>query len=169
MHDTPYAADRATGTIYTNPILAKNLTPFEKKFWILHEKGHIILNTDDEIKADNFAFDSLAGTEYRSMKQMIEAEEKLLNPNSPYHQARIDNLYRRAIAWDKAHPSLNKATSAQITAMSRGYQDLLDTMGFYMNQQTQTTGTVTRDSNNSIYIMIVIIVMIIILSSLLKK
>lgn len=108
MIDTPCAADRSTRTIYINPKLFKKLSIFEKKFWIWHEKGHIILNTSDEIKADTFAFNKLAGTEYRSLKQMIEAAENLLNPNSPYHQERIDNLYKLAIKYDMEHPILNK-------------------------------------------------------------
>ena len=171
MVDTPYAADRATKTIYINPALAKNLSIFEKKFWILHEKGHIVLNTSDEIQADNYAFDRLAGSEYRSLKQMIEAEENLLNPNSKYHQARIDNLYRRAIEWDKAHPvkTLDKATSGQITSLGIQMNNLAMTMGTLMNKQTLTTAEATQTGSNSNSIMIMAVLLVVVLVIMMKK
>lgn len=150
MSDTPYACNRETRTIYTNPILASKLTTFEKKFWILHEKGHINLNTDSEIKADNYAFDRMAGTEFRSLKQMIEALEKLLDSRKPGHQVRIDNLYRRAIEWDKQHPEkINKANANQINALGAQFNNAIMGLGTMMIQQTQTTGTATQSATNT--------------------
>ena len=104
MSDTPAAIDRETGTLFINRRLYEKLTKFQRKFVILHERGHYELNTDIEEEADAFAFDHLVGTEYRSMKQMIETLETILDPNRIGHQARIEALYRRALAWDKAHP-----------------------------------------------------------------
>ncbi len=134
MADTPLAANRATATIYINPTLYRKLTKFQKKFWLWHEKGHIVLNTNNEIEADNYAFDRLAGTEFRSLKQMIEAAEGLLDSRNEYHQERIDNLYQRAIDWDKANPELDKAISnktqrAQIQANM--FTDFANMLGLY--------------------------------------
>lgn len=150
MADTPCAADRSTHTIYINPILYNKLSIFEKKFWLWHEKGHIILNTPDEIKADTFAFHKLAGTEYRSMKQMIEAAENLLDPNCKYHQERIDNLYKLAIEYDMKHPILNKAISTKnIEATSTGINNALETAFAGMIGISRVTGDVAKGSQQT--------------------
>ena len=150
MADTPCAADRSTHTIYINPLLYNKLSIFEKKFWLWHEKGHIILNTPDEIKADTFAFHKLAGTEYRSMKQMIEAAENLLDPECPYHQERIDNLYKLAIEYDMKHPIPNKAISTKnIEATSTGINNALETTYAGMIGLTTAVGNISKSSQQA--------------------
>ncbi len=173
MKDTPMAADRTTGTIYINPKLYSKLSIFEKKFWDQHEKGHIILNTSDEIKADTYAFNKLAGTEFRSLKQMIEAAENLLNENCPYHQERIDNLYALALKWDREHPQLNKAISTKnIAETGNAINNALETMGAYMlgavnagasasNNAAKTTTLGTTLSTSTIVIIAIIAFMLI--------
>lgn len=150
MADTPYGADRLTRTIYTNPILAAKLTAFEKKFWLLHEKGHIELDTNDELLADAYAFNHLAGTQFRSLKQMIEACENLLDSNIPYHQERIDNIYRLALQWDKNHP-INKAVSTDnLREMRIGMNDqLLNVYTGILGVMDATNETQNNTSNNN--------------------
>ncbi len=169
MAGTPCACDRETGVIYINHDIYDKLTLFQKKFWIWHEKGHIRLNTADEIRADNYAFDHLAGTQYRSLKQMIEAAEGLLDSNSPYHQERIDNLYRRALEWDAKHPQqpINKATSKQITALGTQFNNLILGLTAGMTAQTQVvqSGQQTQQtSSNTMLIAIMAVVLIIMLT-----
>lgn len=168
---TPCACDRETGVIFINPEEYRKLTRFQRKFWIWHEKGHINLNTADEIAADNYAFDHLAGTQFRSLKQMIEAAEGLLNSGSPYHQERIDNLYRRALEWDAAHPvqPINKATSKQITALGTQMNNAILNMTTAMMGQTQVvqSGTQTQSTNNNMLLIAVIAILLIVM--LLKK
>lgn len=168
MVDTPMAADRQTATIYINPNLYSKLSPFEKKFWTYHEKGHIILNTSDEIQADNYAFDKMAGTQFRSLKQMIEAAENLLDSNCAYHQERIDNLYRRALEWDAMHPVVNKATTKQINAINTGYANLATILGTLITNNTEVAQSGVSSSNNSTYMMIVAVILILIIAKLLK-
>jgi len=103
LQDCPAGTYRYTGLIIINPDLFDLLTPFQKKFTILHEKGHINLETDDEVEADAYAFDRLAGTEFRSMKQCLEFLEKLLVPGLPSTDKRIAALYERALEWDNRH------------------------------------------------------------------
>lgn len=177
MVDTPYGADRENRIIYTNPKLACRLTLFEKKFWLLHEKGHIVLDTADEIKADNYAFDRLAGTEFRSLKQMIEAAENLLTSGSKYHQERIDNLYRRAIEWDMQHPEISradgkKAKKAEAEAkQAEENRKQLETIGsqFIAMQQSSASSTTqaaqsttlgTTMSNSSLLIIVLIAILL---------
>lgn len=168
MVDTPMAADRSSATIYINPILYSKLSPFEKKFWTWHEKGHILLNTSDEIAADNFAFKKMAGKEYRSLKQMIEAAENLLDGDNQYHQERINNLYCQAIEWDKTHP-LDKATSKQMKTLGQQINNAILSVGTLMNSQTSTTASATQTANNSTYIVIIAVILVVVLMSLMKS
>lgn len=108
MWDTPAAVDRQAGVLYINPKLWFALTRFQRKFIKYHEYGHYYLNTDSEIAADAYAFDKLAGTEFRSLKQCIECLETILDESLPGHKVRIDALYQRALAWDAAHPEYKK-------------------------------------------------------------
>lgn len=113
MIDTPAAIDRDSATLFINPKLWFKLTSFQRKFVRLHEIGHLVLDTDIEELADAYAFDHLVNTEYRSMKQMIETLETILDPNRTGHSMRIRALYKKAIAWDKAHPiKLNKGSGS---------------------------------------------------------
>lgn len=102
LQDCPAGVNRYTGLIVINPDLFDQLTPFQQKFTIQHEIGHIQLQTDVEIEADAYAFDQLAGTEFRSLKQCVEFLEALLVPH-PENEKRIEALYQRALDWDKRH------------------------------------------------------------------
>lgn len=116
MYDTPAAIDRESATLYLNPKLWFKLTRFQQNFVRLHELGHLVLDTDIEEEADAFAFDRLVGSEHRSMKQCIETLETILDPHKLGHRVRIDALYQRALAWDKAHPmKLDKGSGSSQT------------------------------------------------------
>lgn len=106
IYPSPAAIDSKNGIIYLHPTLYAKLTPFQKKFIYYHEVGHYVLNTHDEIKADAFAFDKLAGTEFRSLKQMIEILPSVVDPKNPTVRPRYYALYRRACLWDIAHGNL---------------------------------------------------------------
>jgi len=112
MYDTPAAVDRESGTLFINPKLWFKLTRFQQRFIRFHELGHYVLDTDSEELADAYAFDHLVGSEHRSMKQMIETLETILDPNRTGHRIRIDALIKRAIEWDKAHPIKSKTNKA---------------------------------------------------------
>ncbi len=159
MVGTPCACDRQTATIYINPILYSKLPPFERKFWILHEKGHIVLNTADELKADKYAFDKLAGTEWRSLKQMIGALEHLLDSNNSFHQERIDHIYNLALQWDKTHPVLNGAIIAgddlkeMFANQNSTFSNLAALMGQMMILNKTTTEENIQKKDNTLVLM----------------
>ena len=124
MFDTPAAIDRNTATLYINPKLWFKLTKFQQNFVRLHEIGHLVLDTDIEEEADAYAFDRLVGSQPRSMKQMIETLETILDPNKTGHQVRINALYQKALEWDRKHP-INKASgSSEPTA--NDYKIIID-------------------------------------------
>ena len=100
IQDSPAAIDRTNGILYINPILFNRLTPFQKKFVKYHEMGHYKFQTSDELVADAYAFDQLAGTEFRSLKQALGCINDVLKNNNPTKQLRYDALYRRVLEWD---------------------------------------------------------------------
>ena len=176
MADTPCACDRATATIYINPILYSRLSPFERKFWIWHEKGHILLNTEDELRADEFAFNKMAGTEWRSLKQMLEALEHLLDETNYYHQERIDHIYRLALKWDEEHPMINKSVSSNMLALgqestkqSEIWSKTVSAMGQLIILNKTTTETATQKKDNTMTLTIVALAAMFIFMKFIEK
>ena len=100
IQDSPAAIDRTNGILYINPKLFNRLTPFQKKFVKYHEMGHYKFQTSDELVADAYAFDQLAGTEFRSLKQALGCINDVLKNNNPTKQLRYDALYGRVLEWD---------------------------------------------------------------------
>ena len=100
VQNSPAAIDRTNGILYINPKLFNRLTPFQKKFVKYHEMGHYKFQTSDELVADAYAFDQLAGTEFRSLKQALGCINDVLKNNNPTKQLRYDALYRRVLEWD---------------------------------------------------------------------
>lgn len=100
VQNSPAAIDRTNGILYINPKLFNRLTPFQKKFVKYHEMGHYKFQTSDELVADGYAFDQLAGTEFRSLKQALGCINDVLSENNPTKKIRYDALYKRALEWD---------------------------------------------------------------------
>lgn len=97
---TSAAIDRKRRIIYINRRKWAILSPFERKFIIEHEKAHALFDTDDEITCDNYAFDQMAGTEWKSLKKSIATLEKLLVRGNHTRASRLYNIYLRALRWD---------------------------------------------------------------------
>ena len=160
MEDTPAAIDRENGVLYLNPKRWFKLTPFQRKFVKLHEYGHLNLNTDSELKADEYAFNKLAGTEFRSLKQCIECLEELLDESIIGHKVRIDRMYDLALKWDKEHATskLNKGTGAQQAASEDALSNALIISNTGMIKQTQSLFNSMQSILNSLLITGVLIV-----------
>ncbi len=69
----PARCNRATATIDINKKVWENLSELQRQWWMEHERGHIILNTGDEIAADAYAFQQVAGSTSYSLIQIINA------------------------------------------------------------------------------------------------
>ena len=113
----PAAIDRTNGILYINPEVQVKLTSFQQKFVYWHEMGHYYLNTNSEIEADAYAFDRMAGTEFRSLKQCLGCLTEILDRDNPTLRPRYDALLRRALQWDAAHGNgkAKKVLSKQAT------------------------------------------------------
>ncbi len=114
--NTPAAISREDKTLYINPELFYSFTPFQQKFIILHELGHYTLNTRSELDADTYAFNNIAGTQYRSLKSCIAAIEETLEDGNQTKEQRYNNIVYQALKWDYEHG--NKAV----------YEDLIRAM-----------------------------------------
>lgn len=157
MADTPAAIDRANGILWLNPKRWFKLTPFQQKFIKYHEYGHLVLNTDSEIEADTYAFNKLAGTEFRSLKQCIECLEEILNEEILGHKVRIDHMYQLALKWDKEHATINKGTGKDAAADDAHTNDSL-VMGTSMVKQLEAIFNSLQNILNSILITGVLVV-----------
>lgn len=100
MGDSPIICLRDERKIIIDPLTFYALPKFDQRFWIEHEKGHIELDTDNEFEADEFAFNSLVNTEYRSMKKMIGAINRLLIRGDNEQEARKARLVELCYKWD---------------------------------------------------------------------
>lgn len=152
MADTPAAIDRERRILYINPKLYFKLTPFQQKFVKLHEYGHLQMNTSNEFIADAYAFDRLAGTEFRSLKQCIECLNTILDPNNPGHKVRIDALYERALEWDKQHPILDKAAQSTNAENLQAITQLVLASQEGVNNNTQIRSNENTQQTNTKYL-----------------
>lgn len=152
MADTPAAIDRERRILYINPKLYFKLTPFQQKFVKLHEYGHLQMNTSNEFIADAYAFDRLAGTEFRSLKQCIECLNTILDPNNPGHKVRIDALYERALEWDRQHPILDKAAQSTNAENLQAITQLVLASQEGVNNNTQIRSNENTQQTNTKYL-----------------
>ena len=157
IKDSPAAIDRTNGILYINPKLFNRLTPFQKKFVKYHEMGHYKFQTSDELVADAYAFDQLAGTEFRSLKQALGCINDVLKNNNPTKQLRYDALYRRVLEWDYkntgnllAKQELDFLQSGKVEKwVSASEKNTLAMSEFTKTLLTSLTGDKVVDNNSS--------------------
>ncbi len=94
---TPARVNRLTGEIFLNARVWNKLPDGFKKFILAHEEGHYVLQTTNEIEADNFAFNQLAGTFENSLKTCVYTLADVLPFTNDSHTLRLLNMYRSAL------------------------------------------------------------------------
>lgn len=72
-NNSPAKVYKKQGIIVINKQEFDLLPEFAKKWVIEHEKGHYFLQTDDEILADRYATEQLAGSEPGSLMKLYDA------------------------------------------------------------------------------------------------
>lgn len=90
--------DRAT--LLLNATVLRRYTPYERRFVVAHEMGHLLMKTADERVADAFALGLLAGTERDSLRASLRTLEKVDIP-----PARLQRLLHLAIGIDNSIPN----------------------------------------------------------------
>jgi len=101
---TPARASRQFGIVYINKPVWGTLPESWQRFILFHEFGHIVLNTSNELSADEFASKHFLGTEPYSLKNSVKLLESILAPEYRMeHKKRVEAQINRALNWDKLH------------------------------------------------------------------
>jgi hypothetical protein len=99
MGDNPASVDMVTHELILNRDVFPKKSSFTRKFIKEHERGHLILDTDSEEKADEYALRKLYKSENKSLKKSIKALTEFL----PDDDDRIETLYNKALEIDKSN------------------------------------------------------------------
>lgn len=97
--NTPAIVDRKTGVCYVNLNTFEKLSFPEKMFVLLHEAGHVTLQTTNEIDADNWAFTQYANLGY-PLSESIYSLSKILKFNKQNDYDRLKAQFERAFKYD---------------------------------------------------------------------
>ena len=96
---SPARTSRSTGVVYLNLNVYPYLKREHQRFVIWHEQGHIVLNTSNELLADEFAFSQYAKAGL-PLSESVFALSKVLSMESPEHNLRIYHQLERAKEFD---------------------------------------------------------------------
>ncbi|MHA7109244.1 hypothetical protein ACRTDU_03910 [Sunxiuqinia elliptica] len=132
MEGTPARVRRDTGEIFLNREIWFSLPEPYRRFILEHEKGHYYLQTTNELLADQYAFEQVAGTFKGSLLQMVKTLADVLPFHSETHQVRLLNLYRLALEWDQNHTPQENTKRELETVISQlsNFSDNLEYMEY---------------------------------------
>lgn len=85
------------------------MTPQQRFFMLLHEAGHVALQTSNEFEADRYAFENYASRGH-SLKQSVYALSKILSGRNPEHYHRVKAQLERALLHDQKNNPSNMET-----------------------------------------------------------
>lgn len=97
---TPAKVNRETGEIFLNSNVWNDLPQPYQAFIIAHEIGHFQRQTTNELEADHYAFEQIAGTFPESLKNTVRVLYGVLPYTNPTHGLRLLNMYRLALCYD---------------------------------------------------------------------
>ncbi len=92
---TPARCNRRTGEIWINDSVWPTIKPEHRMFILLHEYGHIQLNTSDELAVDAYASDLYIKLGY-SLTESVKALSQVLTGKSNQHVDRVKAQLDRA-------------------------------------------------------------------------
>ena len=101
LGSTPARVNRLTGEIVVSKKFWEKLPKPYRRFIIEHEKGHYHLQTTNELAADRYAFEKMAGKFHKSLKTMVKTLADVLPFRTQSHQVRLLNLYKMALEHDQ--------------------------------------------------------------------
>ena len=97
MGSTPATSYQSSRTVCLNLDLYFNYPRQIRHLIALHEEGHIALNTDSEIEADNYAFRKISGTFPGSHSWAILSVSRVLPFINKDQYIRLLNMYKNAL------------------------------------------------------------------------
>lgn len=97
---TPARCNRKTGEIWINDQVWRTISPEHRVFILLHEYGHIMLDSSDELAVDEYAMKLYISLGY-SLTDSVKSLSRVLTGKSDQHVQRVQNQYNRAKEIDK--------------------------------------------------------------------
>jgi len=105
-------------------------------FILLHEAGHVDLQTTDELKADNYAFCRYADMGY-PLSESVKALTRILPFDKPGHFKRVEAQLARAIIYDEKKRAM-KTPQEKLYSRSLGVDaNFSDIFGILEGKQKQ--------------------------------
>ena len=151
---TPAIVRRDTGEIFLNSKVWFTLPEAYRRFILAHEIGHYTLQTTNELEADHYAFNQIAGTRPESLKNTVRTLYGVLPFNTELQALRLQNMYRLALTYDQ----YKKPTAARQIEIRRIETDILNNYSqnqqlqqYIMNQKGKTTDYEFRGYDPSIF------------------
>ncbi|MDD5006526.1 MAG: hypothetical protein PHS33_08535, partial [Candidatus Omnitrophica bacterium] len=102
----PARINTLTRKLTINPKVWETLPDTFKKFVLLHEYGHLQLNTADELQADNYAFENLQANDPDNFRENVKIISSMLPFTTKGHFERIKNSYIKALEPGKNDPDI---------------------------------------------------------------
>lgn len=137
LGSTPASVDRETGVVYINNKLRSRISPDKWLFILLHELGHLVLQTSDEKEVDAWAFDQYA-RQGGKLSESVHALTKVLNFSSTEHLERANLQLRRAQLFDKTYNPHHYEKENKKTKRRRNQQENWPTKeGLQMGERPQ--------------------------------
>lgn len=126
---TPAIVRRDTGEIFLNPNVWFGLPEAYRRFIFFHEVGHYTQQSTNELVADHYAFNQIAGTFPESLKNTVRTLYEVLPFNTELQGLRLQNMYRLALDYDQQ----KNPTAARQTEIRRIETDILN--NYSLNEQ----------------------------------
>lgn len=123
--------------IEVNRSVFERLTPYQQRFVLLHEEGHLANNNKDEVAADRFALERLALKSENSLFDYVKSIDRIALSDERKRQARLDALKIAAKA---------------------GSKEAADVLGY---ANAEDDGTNEPDGNNAACVILVLLILII--------
>jgi hypothetical protein len=100
LGNTPAKVNRTTGVMYISVRHMKAMPKEHRLFVMLHEMGHVVQQTTDEVAADAWAFKQYADMGY-SLNASVKALTQVLDDHDPEHNWRMYLQLERAKKYDR--------------------------------------------------------------------
>lgn len=156
--NSPARTRRKTGEVFLNEryLQRKDLSADNWNMYLLHEEGHIVLDTRDEFSADAYALKKYLPSG-RSLKAGVQSLTKVLDKNNPVHLQRIMNALQTAAQFDcetnkkcNALSALNGTNMNDIeTSYDRSLQEALHMQGVAQQRTASVTDMFDNVTGNA--------------------
>jgi hypothetical protein len=123
----PAAVHRRTGALYLGPDFFM-LPQAQREFVLMHEKGHLALDTRDELTADAYAFIRFA-KKGLPLSLAVHSLTRNLNSNNLVHRIRAKAMLQRAKHWDN---TVNRNQKKLLTMQER-----IDTQNMHLSENRE--------------------------------